>query len=46
LIQGAGHGFPANIANPFFWAAFSVIGDGGAANTQVSALSGTANAGL
>jgi CHAT domain-containing protein len=44
LIQGAGHGFPANIANPFFWAAFSVIGDGGGtANTQISALSGTPN---
>jgi CHAT domain-containing protein len=47
LIQGAGHGFPANIANPFFWAAFSVIGDGGGtSNTQVSALSGTPNPGL
>jgi CHAT domain-containing protein len=47
LIQGAGHGFPENIANPFFWAAFSVIGDGGgASNAQVSALSGTANPGL
>jgi CHAT domain-containing protein len=47
LIQGAGHGFPANIANPFFWAAFSVIGDGGnAAHAQISALSGGQNAGL
>ncbi len=47
LIQGAGHGFPANIANPFFWAAFSVIGDGGGtANAQLSALSGTPNPGL
>jgi CHAT domain-containing protein len=47
LIQGAGHGFPANIADPFFWAAFSVIGDGGGnAQNQVSALSGSGNAGL
>ncbi|HQU01961.1 MAG TPA: hypothetical protein PLI12_05890, partial [Acetobacteraceae bacterium] len=29
LINGAGHGMPANLANPFFWAAFVVIGDGG-----------------
>jgi CHAT domain-containing protein len=47
LIQGAGHGFPAAVANPFFWAAFSVIGDGGVAGqTRISALSGTARAGL
>ena len=30
LIGGAGKGFPAQIADPFFWAAFTVIGDGGA----------------
>jgi CHAT domain-containing protein len=47
LIAGAGHGMSAAVANPFFWAAFSVIGDGGAApHTQLSALSGTGNAGL
>jgi CHAT domain-containing protein len=47
LIQGAGHGFPDSIADPFFWAAFSVIGDGGGpANSKLSALSGTANTGL
>jgi len=48
LINGAGHnGMQAQLANPFFWAAFSVIGDGGSvAHSQVSALSGTANAGL
>ncbi len=41
LISGAGHGFPAQIADPFFWAAFTVIGDGGA-----DALSGNANPSL
>jgi len=47
LIQGAGHGFPDSIADPFFWAAFSVIGDGGGpANSKLSALSGTANTGI
>ncbi|MGE4481450.1 CHAT domain-containing protein [Acidocella sp.] len=35
LIDGAGKGFPAQIADPFYWAAFTVIGDGG-----VEALSG------
>ncbi|WP_234732298.1 CHAT domain-containing protein [Acidocella facilis] len=36
LISGAGKGFPAQIADPFYWAAFTVIGDGGA-----EALSGS-----
>lgn len=31
LIGGAGGNFPQQIANPFFWAAFDVIGDGGTA---------------
>ncbi|MDE2458921.1 MAG: CHAT domain-containing protein, partial [Rhodospirillales bacterium] len=30
LIAGAGKSFPAQIADPFYWAAFTVIGDGGA----------------
>ncbi len=30
LIAGAGKGFPAQIADPFYWAAFTIIGDGGA----------------
>jgi CHAT domain-containing protein len=48
LIEGAGHGgMDAKLANPFYWAAFAVIGDGGSvAHSQLSALSGTANAGL
>jgi CHAT domain-containing protein len=47
IIDGAGHSLPAQLANPFFWAAFAVIGDGGAvAHSQLSALSGTAAAGL
>jgi CHAT domain-containing protein len=33
LIGGAGKGFPDQIANPFFWAAFDVIGDGGTAQS-------------
>jgi CHAT domain-containing protein len=47
LIANAGKGFPAEVANPFFWAAFAVIGDGGAGgHIQVSALSPGANGGL
>jgi CHAT domain-containing protein len=47
LIAGAGHGFPPSIANPFYWAAFAVIGDGGQTpRTELSALSGAANPGL
>jgi CHAT domain-containing protein len=33
LIEGAGHSLPAEVANPFFWAAFAVIGDGGASRS-------------
>ena len=33
LIARAGNGFPAQIANPFFWAAYDVIGDGGQAQS-------------
>jgi CHAT domain-containing protein len=47
LIGGAAQGMPANISNPFFWAAFSVIGDGGAApRAKLSALSPAPRAGL
>jgi CHAT domain-containing protein len=47
LIAGAGHGMSADVANPFFWAAFAVIGDGGAAgHAELSALSGGGDAGL
>jgi len=47
LINGAGNGMPAEVANPFFWAAFSVIGDGGTAPpSQLAALSHSPNAGL
>ncbi|GLR65644.1 CHAT domain-containing protein [Acidocella aquatica] len=47
LIAGAGKGFPAEIADPFYWAAFSVIGDGGnAADLRESALSGSPQTGL
>ena len=47
LITDAGKAMPSQVANPFFWAAFSVIGDGGGTGpTQVTALSGGPNAGL
>jgi CHAT domain-containing protein len=47
LINGAGHGTPAKLADPFFWAAFAVIGDGGGVGDhQVSALSAPGTAGL
>jgi CHAT domain-containing protein len=29
MLQQAGHGLPPEIAAPFFWAGFAVIGDGG-----------------
>jgi CHAT domain-containing protein len=47
IIDGAGHGLPSAVANPFYWAAFAVIGDSGASgHAQVSALSDAAGAGL
>jgi CHAT domain-containing protein len=47
LIDNAGHGMAANIANPFFWAAFDVIGDGGGSVApKVVALSEPAGSGL
>ncbi len=39
LINGAGHGLPAGIANPFYWAPFVVIGDGGMADRSAAASS-------
>jgi CHAT domain-containing protein len=29
MLADAGKGMPAEIAHPFFWAAFAVIGEGG-----------------
>ncbi|HQT38228.1 MAG TPA: CHAT domain-containing protein [Acidocella sp.] len=47
LIDNAGHGMAANIADPFFWAAFAVIGDGGTTGTtKLSALSDSPKPGL
>ncbi len=47
LLSGAGKTFPAAIADPFYWAAFTVIGDGGnAADLGGAALSGPARTGL
>ncbi len=44
LIDNAGKTMPAEVANPFFWAAFAVIGDGGGTATmRLSALSGGPN---
>ena len=41
MLEGAGKDFPAEIAHPFFWAPFAVIGDGlerpGAAKTAATA---------
>ena len=37
LLNGAGNGFPATIADPFYWAAFSVIGDGGSGAGAINA---------
>ncbi len=42
LIASAGNGSPAALANPFFWAAFAVIGDGGGGQVrEATALSGS-----
>ncbi len=47
ILSGAGHALPASIADPFYWAAFAVIGDGGnTGGVQQVALSGSAQAGL
>jgi CHAT domain-containing protein len=47
VLSGAGHSLPASIADPFYWAAFSVIGDGGnTGDVKQVALSGSASAGL
>ncbi len=47
LISGAGKSFPAAIADPFYWAAFSVIGDGGnAIDLRQPGLSAPARTGL
>jgi CHAT domain-containing protein len=32
MLDGAGHGLPAEFAHPFFWAPFAVIGDVGGAH--------------
>jgi CHAT domain-containing protein len=36
LLAQAGHKFPVQLADPFFWAAFSVIGDAGLSATGTS----------
>jgi CHAT domain-containing protein len=48
LLAEAGHGFPAEVAHPFFWAPFAVIGEGrGQAPAKVAArVSPGARAGL
>jgi CHAT domain-containing protein len=47
LIASAGHGMAAALADPFYWAAFVVIGDGGAvSHNQLAALSAGPDAGL
>ncbi len=38
MLQQAGHGLPAQIAAPFFWAGFAVIGEGGGDSTTAAAL--------
>jgi len=47
LIASAGSGTSANLADPFFWAAFDVIGDGGGlGGVQLSSLPVSSNPGL
>jgi hypothetical protein len=37
MLADAGKGLPAEIAHPFFWAPFAVIGEGGERVTSASA---------
>ena len=44
LLADAGHGLPAEIAHPFFWAPFAVIGNGGESLGQAQAWLGSGGA--
>jgi hypothetical protein len=37
MLGDAGKGLPAEIAHPFFWAPFAVIGEGGARSPSANA---------
>lgn len=37
VLSNAGKELPAEIAHPFFWAAFAVIGEGGGSGRSVTA---------
>jgi CHAT domain-containing protein len=41
MLDAAGHAMPAQIAHPFFWAPFAVIGSGAGAPEQHEAMRGT-----
>jgi CHAT domain-containing protein len=36
LLDGAGHALPAEIAHPFYWAPFAIIGEGGGHTTTAA----------
>ena len=38
MLADAGHGLPAEVAHPFFWAPFAIIGDGGGHPAATAAL--------
>ena len=38
LLDAAGHAMPAELAHPFFWAPFAVIGEGGEAASTVASV--------
>jgi CHAT domain-containing protein len=44
VLAGAGHDLPAEIAHPFFWAPFAVIGDGSGSGPTTAALPATGSA--
>ena len=47
MLDEAGRGLPAELAHPFYWAPFAVIGEGGARRGQTqAAVSGKAPSGL
>jgi CHAT domain-containing protein len=38
ILADAGKGLPAQIAHPFFWAPFAVIGEGGERGVQAAGV--------
>jgi len=46
MLAGAGSALPAELAHPFFWAPFAVIGEGGERVVSAKVVSSTRASGL